>query len=134
MTDVDWRGLAEKVARFGAISGVGLALDFVVFIILTALGWGAASANLISATCGVSFVYFAATRKVFDYRGGFLLPLFLIYLAYQAVAISAASWAVGAIAGLGAAPVAAKLLVLPLTFCSNYVFMHFLTRRSGASG
>ena len=40
-----------------------------------------------------------------------------------------ASWIVDHIAQLGVLPMITKLLILPATFCANYVFMDFLTKR-----
>ena len=80
-----------------------------------------------SATCGVTFVYFASIYRVFSYNGERLVTLLLFYLGYQAVAVVAASWAVGVLAAL-TSPIVAKLLILPVTFTANYLFMHLITR------
>lgn len=84
------------------------------------------SANLISATCAVSFVYFASVRRIFRYRGRFLFGLFLAYVGYQAIAVAAASLGVAWLAAYVAPPLA-KILILPLTFGANYAFMAMLT-------
>lgn len=121
--------LATSVLRFALVSGVGLALDFGVFLALTESGVRPGIANLISATLAVTFVYFVSAKRVFAYEGRFLLPLFLLYLGYQAIAVSAASWAVDAIALTGVLPLIAKLLILPVTFTANYLFMAYITRK-----
>lgn len=121
-------GLMTKVLGFAKVSGTGLALDVGVFVLLVGLGWSPGCANFVSATIAVTFVYFIATRLVFQYQGAFLMPLFLAYLAYQNVAVVVASWAVGKIAALGIVPVVAKTLILPFTFTTNYLFLDFLTR------
>lgn len=121
-------GLVSRVAAFAAVSGVGLGLDVGLFYTLTELGARAGFANLASAFAAVTFVYFASARRIFLYRGGFLLPLFALYVGYQVVAVALASWAVDAIALAGVAPILAKLMILPATFSANYLFMSYLTR------
>jgi putative flippase GtrA len=120
--------LLAKVVRFGVVSGVGLGLDVCIFLALSALNVRAGIANFVSASVAVTFVYFASTRKVFRYQGQFLFRLFLAYLVYQVIAVALASGAVDGIAGLGALPIVAKLLILPVTFSSNYAFMAWLTK------
>jgi putative flippase GtrA len=125
------RALITKVWRFALVSGAGLAIDVGLFLGLTLAGVRAGYANFISASVAVTFVYFVSTKRVFDYRGRFLVPLFALYLAYQAIAVLAASWAVDFIVLQGAPPLLSKLLILPITFATNYLFMDFLTRRGG---
>lgn len=122
------RELVAKVLGFAKISGVGLALDVGLFVSLVGFGWPPSFANFVSAMTAVTFVYFVSTRHVFQYQGKFLVPLFLMYLAYQNVAVVAASWAVGTLAALGIEPVLAKGLILPFTFSANYLFLDILTR------
>lgn len=120
--------LTTRIFRFGITSGVGLAIDVGIFIALTASQLPSGLANFISATCGVTFVYFASVRRIFSYRGEKLFVLFVAYLAYQAAAVTGASWAVAILAEI-MLPILAKLLILPVTFSANFIFMHFLTRQ-----
>lgn len=127
------QALALRVFQFAIVSGLGLAIDFGLFIILTNSGLGAGASNLISACIAVAFVYFASVKKVFAYEGGFLVRLFVIYAVYQVLAISIASFAVEILAvqaGLG--PFWAKALTLPFTFSVNYLFASWLTREKSA--
>lgn len=123
------RGQAGRLALFATASGVGLGIDFLLFLALLAAGASAGFANLLSGTAAVTFVYFASVRRIFRYRGRFLLGLFGAYLAYQSAGVSLASWAVAAIAAYQA-PLLAKLIILPVTFPANYLFMSLLTARS----
>lgn len=122
----------KRVLAFAAVSGVGLALDFALFLTFVELGVRAGPANFISAAIAVSFVYFVSVRRLFDYRGKFLLRLFLAYLLFQLVAVATASWAVDWIVTLQISPAVAKLLILPLTFSANYLFMSWITRARDA--
>jgi dolichol-phosphate mannosyltransferase len=126
-------GLIAKVMRFAAVSGVGLGLDICVFFVLTQIGVRAGLANVVSASLAVTYVYFVATRRVFAYEGRFLLPLFAAYVAYQLVAVPAASWAIDALVVMSLTPLAAKVLILPVTFSANFLMMAFLTRSSKAA-
>jgi putative flippase GtrA len=121
-----------RLALFAAASGAGLAIDFLLFLAFIVGGTTPGYANLASGTAAVSFVYFASVRRIFSYRGGFLLGLFAAYLAYQAAGVSLASWAVAALAALQVPPLLAKLMILPITFPANYVFMSLLTARREA--
>lgn len=118
-----------KIAKFAVVSGTGLVIDFAVFLALIALGLSSFRANLLSATCAVTFVYFASVRRIFSYGGSFLFGLFFAYLAYQAIGVTAASLAVSYLAQHFLLPVAAKLVILPVTFGANYIFMAVLTSR-----
>jgi putative flippase GtrA len=119
-----------QVFHFAIVSGLGLGLDFLIFILLLSGAAEPFTANLISGASAVTFVYFASVRRIFAYSGRFLLALFLLYLLYQCVGVTAASWAVAALAD-HTNPLVAKLLVLPITFTANYLFMSFLTRKAG---
>lgn len=125
--------IAHMVIRFAAASGIGLLLDLGLFLLLVLTKLTPTQANLVSATAAVTFVYFATVHRVFSYRGRFLVPLFLVYLAYQAAAVTAASVAVGYLARYWFLPAIAKLVILPVTFSANFLFMSFLTRRRSAT-
>ncbi|MBW3654549.1 MAG: GtrA family protein [Gemmatimonadetes bacterium] len=124
----------HRVVRFAVVSGTGLVLDFAVFLALTGAGFSAFTANAVSGTCAVTFVYFASVRRIFSYAGRFLVRLFAAYLVYQAVGVTAASLAVAFLSAHLVAPVVAKLLILPVTFSCNYLFMSLLTRRGREQG
>lgn len=130
--------LLRTVLQFAFVSGMGLALDIIIFVVLTGLGTAPFAANAISGACAVTFVYFASVRRIFLYRGSFLFGLFLAYLLYQVVGVTAASLAVAYLAKTLLSPLAAKLVILPITFSANYMFMSLLTwkgrQRIAASG
>lgn len=121
-----------RLALFAAVSGAGLAIDFLLFLAFLASGTTAGYANLLSGTAAVSFVYFISVRRIFSYRGSFLLGLFIAYLAYQAAGVGLASWAVASLVAFQVPPLLAKLLILPVTFPANYAFMSLLTARREA--
>lgn len=122
--------LLKKVGKFALISGAGLALDVTLYSFLLMASLRPGYANLISAATAVTFVYVTSTRRVFEYKGRFLVPLFIVYATYQVAAVAAASWAVDTIVRMGATPIFAKIVILPITFSANYVFMHTLTSGS----
>jgi putative flippase GtrA len=122
-----WLRRLQQILKFALVSGIGLGIDFVIFLLLMAGGFAPFTANIVSGACAVTFVYFASVRKIFSYAGRFLLGLFLAYLAYQAAGVTLASLAVGYLATL-TSPVLAKILILPVTFGANYLFMLLLTR------
>ena len=117
----------RRVFRFGIVSGLGLCLDLLTFLGLVGYGFSPFQANLVSSVAGVTFVYFVSVRRVFSYEGRFHLAMFAAYLTYQMCGIFAGSWLVGLRSALGLLPIAAKMAILPITFCANYLFMGWLT-------
>lgn len=121
-----------RLVRFGFVSGIGLATDVVLFVLLYRAGLHPGFANLFSAGVAVSVVFVLSQRRVFRYGGRFLLPLFLAYLGYQVAAVTAASAGVAAlVTHADLAPLVAKVLVIPVTFGCNYGFMTLLLHRPG---
>jgi putative flippase GtrA len=117
-----------RLVRFAAVSGAGLLLDFALFLALLGTGVSAFAANAVGGGVAVAFVYFASVRRIFAYRGRFLLGLFGLYLAYQCAGVTLASLAVAGLSGVVPAALA-KILILPVTFAANFAFMSWLTRR-----
>ncbi len=122
-----WLQRLRQILKFAFVSGIGLGIDFVIFLLLMVAGASPFTANLVSGACAVTFVYFASVRRIFSYAGRFLIGLFCAYLAYQAAGVTAASLAVEYLSAW-TSPVLAKLLILPVTFGANYLFMLLLTR------
>lgn len=122
--------LLTRLMRFAGASGLGLTLDALVYSALNLAGVEAGVANVVSATCGVTFVYFASLRHVFDARGRTTEQgLFASYWLYQALAIPAASGLIAlAVTALDGRWLLAKAAVLPVTFLTNYAFMSWLLR------
>jgi putative flippase GtrA len=118
----------QRLARFALVSALGLAIDVGLFLTLLAASLRAGYANFLSAAAAVAFVYFVSTRRVFAYKGRFLIQLFVVYAVYQIAAVTAASWVVDLIVRAGVSPLISKALILPATFSANYVFMDFLTK------
>lgn len=123
-----------RLLRFGFVSGLGLTTDVLVYVLLYRGGLPPGFANLLSAGLAVSLVFVLSQRRVFRYGGRFLLPLFLAYVMYQVLAVSAASAGVSVlVAQTELGPLLAKAVVTPLTFGCNYVFMSSLFRRGERS-
>lgn len=121
-----------RLLRFGLVSGLGLATDVLLYILLYWNGTPPGLANLGSAGVAVTLVFLLSQRRVFQYGGHFLLPLFLAYLLYQVAAVATASAGVAAlVSGAGLAPLVAKAAVTPVTFGCNYVFMSLIFARAG---
>jgi putative flippase GtrA len=117
----------RRIVAFAGVSGAGLCLDYAIYTLLCTSGLDAGVANLVSAACGVTFVFVVSARRVFAASGQFLLGLFAIYALYQVAAISLASYAVhGATDLLGGRFLLGKTLVLPFSFSANYLFMSWL--------
>ncbi len=121
--------LFTRVLAFGVVSGLGWLLDFGVFTLLLHVGATPFLANAAGAALAVTWVYAASVRRIFRYRGRFLIAKFLLYAGWQVVGVTAASWGVDRLAHTGAlTPIWAKIAITPLTFVANYLFMAWLTR------
>jgi putative flippase GtrA len=122
----------RRIVKFAGVSGAGLCLDYAVYTLLCSTGIDAGVANLVSAACGVTFVFLASARHIFEGGDGFLLRLFVLYAAYQVVAIALASGAVHeATALFGGRYLLGKTAILPFTFTANYLFMTWLFAARG---
>ena len=123
---------ALRLIAFGATSGVGLAIDVLLFVVLLRAGLSPAAASRLSSAAAVSFVYFASVRRIFVYEGHFVIGLFAVYFAYQTLGVLLAAAGVGALSAGGLPPLAAKLIILPLTFPANYLALSLITARKEA--
>jgi putative flippase GtrA len=122
----------RRIVKFAGASGAGLCLDYVVYTLLCSGGLDAGVANLVSAACGVTFVFAVSARHVFEGGEGFMLRLFAAYALYQVIAITLASGAVHeATALFGGAYLIGKTVILPFSFTANYLFMSWLFAARG---
>jgi putative flippase GtrA len=124
--DIGWH--LRRAFRYGLISGAGLAIDIVLFLLLIRAGVGPFAANMVSSGTALTFVYCRSVRRVFHYDGRFIVPLFAAYLLYHLCGTLVVSWAISALLHAGVAPAVAKVGILPATFTANYAFMSWLTR------
>lgn len=143
-----------RLPRFAIVSGIGWLIDLGVMLSLVQFGLDAGRANILGASCGVTFVFFAAQQQIFRSAHGFRVRALALYAGCQIVAILAASGLVGLMASLlqpaatetaawlsawiatlstalppsphFAAAAAAKAFVTPITLYANFLFMSWL--------
>jgi hypothetical protein len=137
-----------RIHRFTIISGIGWLLDLSTMGALVHGGLSVFLANLIGATLGITFVFFAAQNRIFVNEGGFLYRKLGTYVLFQSLAVPAASLAIHVLrdalhvalppfTALDLAPemqtlviaLAAKVLVTPATLYGNFLFMGWLLER-----
>jgi len=134
----------RQFSFFTLISGLGWLGDFSLLTTLLALGYPVFLANFIGAFVAVTFVFFIARKHIFSTVPERSLKTTLgLYWVWQACAITAASAATAALAGLlfeqnildtlFSAGMSAKILVTPVTLIANFVFMRTLLERRSAS-
>jgi hypothetical protein len=117
-----------RIIGFGLVSATGLALDFVVFGILLALGANAFAGNIMSASCALTFVFFAALHAVFEHDGRYVWRKLACYLVYQCAAVAVFSATIASLAAvLAIHPALVKALSAPVSFYTNFLFMGALT-------
>jgi putative flippase GtrA len=131
--------LIKAFARFALISGLGWLCDLIVFaILLRIFDLTPAVANSVSSWFGLTLVYFTSLRIVFHKYDGRRARFIFTYWAFQCISILTYSLAIGwlmraigilspehldpRLAGIGA-----KVLVTPLTLCTNFLFMRLLS-------
>lgn len=112
--------------KFGFVSGLGWILDFSIFSALCYFGMQAGLANAFAASVAVTFVFFSSLRPIFRDHGNYVGRKLLIYWVYQMIAVSLASYSVGYLAITGLNPLLSKVVVTPVTFMVNFLFMRWL--------
>lgn len=118
-----------SVFRFALVSGAGLTLDLGVYHALVYLaGVAPGVSNFFSALCGITFVYVVSGRFVFR-QNKFSFAKYLVWILYQILSIVFFSLMVYFLnSKMGLSPSLSKILTLPLSFSTNYIFMAFLVR------
>ena len=134
--------LLLQITKFIGFSGIGWLIDFGVYNLLNVYSNNIELHNYISSLCGVTFVFFASTRKTFE-RNTSKIPLlakYLLYVIYQLLLIFIISKLLllinNGICGIFAntsvvdyAAVIAKIIVTPITMIVNFLVMKFLIER-----
>ena len=116
-----------KIFGFGIIHAFGLGLDIVVFILFLRLGFKPLIANIFAGIVGVTFAYFVSARYIFYYKSKFLLLKFLFYLIWNAFRIVFFSFIIAQTSIMFSLfPIIPKIIVTPLSFYCDYLFMSFL--------
>lgn len=127
--------LISQAFRFVGLSGVGWILDFCTYTLLGFVSVNLFLNNMVSSWVGVTFVFFFATRKVFQNNSK--IPLkwkYFIYLLYQCILIFFSS---KVLSGLDAcivnnidvdfilefSAIISKILVTPITMVLNFFVM-----------
>tara|TARA_B100000315_G_C14366846_1_gene491067 strand:+ start:232 stop:666 length:435 start_codon:yes stop_codon:yes gene_type:complete len=116
-----------KIFGFGIIHAFGFGLDIVVFISFLHLGVKPLMANIFAGIVGVTFAYFVSARYIFYYKLEFLLLKFFFYLIWNAFRIVFFSYIIAQTSILfNLFPIIPKIIVTPLSFYCDYLFMSFL--------
>lgn len=127
--------LISQAFRFVGLSGVGWILDFCTYTLLGFVSVNLFLNNMISSWVGVTFVFFFATRKVFQNNSK--IPLkwkYFIYLLYQCILIFFSSKVLSGIDAyivnnidvdfiLEFSAIISKILVTPITMVLNFFVM-----------
>ena len=116
-----------RIVSFAGVSGAGLCLDYLIYTLLCSGGMTPGLANLISAATAVTFVFAVSVRRIFTGGDRRMTRLFSLYVVYQIVAVSLASYAVElATNALDGRFLLGKTAILPVSFTANYLFMSWL--------
>ena len=136
--------LLLQALHFFGLSGIGWILDFSMFVFLSRFSSNLVLNNTISSWVGVTFVFYTATRHVFQNDGGNLYLKYVVYLMYQILLIYTISKLLVLINALlnsifveyfinssfllpssflAFLPVVAKIIVTPITMILNFIVM-----------
>ena len=116
-----------KIFGFGIVHAFGLGLDMVVFISFLRLDFKPLMANIFAGIVGVTFAYFVSARFIFYYKSEFLLLKFFFYLIWNAFRIVFFSYIIAQTSiFFSLYPIIPKIIVTPLSFYCDYLFMSFL--------
>ena len=131
----------KQALKFFGLSGIGWIIDFLVYNFLIGIfGINVGISNMVSSMIGVSFVFFASTKKVFIQNSKMNLKVkYFIYIVYQIILIFIASKGMvllkNLILDLGLdilteyVNIIIKILVTPFTMLINYLMMKLLIEK-----
>lgn len=137
------RNLREFII-FAFISGLGVTIDFVImWCLLSSFGFTPFLSNCIGNVCGISFVFFVSSHKLFINKGHLIYLKFLVYLIYSACLIFIASSTIQCLSYMEIVsklqhllflkflpqPVFAKMIVTPFTLIINFIVAKLLIER-----
>lgn len=131
------RSFLNKFFRFALISGVGWLIDFSVYTALSRLTEiPVAAANYLSSLPAITYVFFVSTRRLLACKTDRVSKLtkYLVYALYQLALVSAASFAMQALAGALAeftqyGKLAAKILITPFTMTANFFVLRAIAEK-----
>ena len=116
-----------KIFGFGIVHALGLGLDIIVFISFLRLGFKPLMANISAGIVGVTFAYFVSAKYVFFYKSKVLLLKFVFYLIWNAFRIVFFSYIIAQTSNFFSLyPIIPKIIVSPLSFYCDYLFMSLL--------
>ncbi len=131
----------KKIIKFIFISGIGFIIDFIIYNVLTLLFKISIDfSNIISSICGVSFVFFLSTKKIFI-NNNYKIKLkykYLIYIIYQLLLIFIASKIMIYLKNIlieinidlikKYVSILVKIIITPFTLTINYFVMKYLSK------
>lgn len=124
---------APRIRQFLSFLGgsaVGLAIDLLAFALLLVLGLQPWLANAISSTLALTAVYFLVARYSFGARAR--ISTYVLFFAWYGATIVLVSLFVDTASSLsGWAPLVWKLISIPISFVSNFLFSRYLFRPRG---
>ena len=133
--------LILQAVKFVGLSGIGWILDFLIYTVLGLYFTNLFANNMISSWAGVTFVFFLATRKVFQNNSKISLKWkYLIYLLYQFILIFVISKLLTLVDATITAHiqnaliqefsyVISKIFITPITMVMNFLVMKGLIER-----
>jgi hypothetical protein len=75
--------LEGKALYFVIAAGLGWSITVGIMLVGVSLGYSAFISNTMGDTCGITFTYFVATKKIFFNNGQFLTLKLVIYIVYS---------------------------------------------------
>lgn len=117
----------RTIGHYAILAGLCWLLDLCIFLLLVhftpmPVFWS----NIISSIIAATTAYFLISQRIFKTSGGFRWYKWGIYVVFTLVMMFVWSGIIAALVAMGLWPVLAKIVVLPLSFYSNFLFMGWL--------
>ncbi|MDR2406832.1 MAG: hypothetical protein LBE13_01775 [Bacteroidales bacterium] len=79
--------LGFKAIYFVVTAGLGWSITVGIMLLGVRFGYSAFISNAVGDTCGITFTYFVATKKIFFNNGKFLVLKLAIYIVYSVLIV-----------------------------------------------
>ena len=129
----------RRFIAFAFISGVGWLCDFLTFtLLISSLDINSFFANFVSSYVGVTFVWFASLKTVFEHDGAARSRHLLFYWGFQFLSILTYSKLLQLMVSMMVVDLPSaflldvkeigKIIITPFNLFTNFIFMRLLVR------
>ena len=118
-----------NMVGFGFISLIGLFVDVQVFILLLRVEVSPFTSSIISSTIAITIVFVLTTVFIKKKNVQKVYDKYLYWVLYQVLSILFFSKLVSLLMVFGYEAITSKLIVVPLSFISNYIVIEMILKK-----